>query len=185
MTAIAEWAARAGAEITQAVAAVDAADVDAAVQEIADARRIALFGVGREGLMMRALAMRLHHLGLRATPVGDMTAPALHQGDLLVASAGPHLFATVGALLGIARKAGARTLLFTAAESALLRSEADRVFRIPARTMADAAAGPMSLPMGSAYEGAQFLLFEYLVERIRQRLGVSEAAMRERHTNLE
>jgi 6-phospho-3-hexuloisomerase len=41
------------------------------------------------------------------------------------------------------------------------------------------------LPMGSLYEGAQFLLYEILVMTLRERLGESAENMRARHTNLE
>jgi 6-phospho-3-hexuloisomerase len=39
--------------------------------------------------------------------------------------------------------------------------------------------------MGSVYEGALFLLFEVMVLRLRDRLGVTPDEMRSRHTNLE
>src|SRR5215469_16398122 len=61
---------------------------------ILSARRIACFGVGREGLMMKALCMRLMHLGLDAHVVGDMTTPPVARGDLLISSAGPGSFST-------------------------------------------------------------------------------------------
>ena len=41
------------------------------------------------------------------------------------------------------------------------------------------------LPMGSLYEGAQFVVFEILVLMLRDRLNVTRDAMRRRHTNLE
>ena len=72
--------------------------------EILAARRIACFGVGREGLMMRALCMRLMHLGFDAHVVGDMTTPPIGPGDLLMISAGPGAFSTALALLGVARR---------------------------------------------------------------------------------
>ena len=72
--------------------------------EILKARRIACYGVGREGLMMKALCMRLMHLGLDAHVVGDMTVPPVGKGDLLLLSAGPGSFSTVLALLGVARR---------------------------------------------------------------------------------
>ena len=57
---------------------------------------------------------------------------------------------------------------------------------IPAQTMADDRAGKSSvLPMGSLFEGALFLLFEIMVLKLRERLGVTPEAMRENHTNLE
>lgn len=186
MSAHAERAAAAAREVGEAAAGVDAGALDALVEEIAGAGRIALHGVGREGLMMRALAMRLHHLGLDATPVGDMTAPALGEGDLLVVSAGPGAFATVAALVDVARGAGARAACVTAQPGGAVPAACDLVLAIPAQTMADDVAGPAStLPMGSLFEGAQFVVFEVLVLALRDRLGVSAGAMRARHTNLE
>ena len=42
---------------------LDEAAADAAVAAIADAGRIAPYGVGREGLQIKGFAMRLFHLG--------------------------------------------------------------------------------------------------------------------------
>lgn len=41
------------------------------------------------------------------------------------------------------------------------------------------------LPMGSAYEGALFILFEIMVIWLRDTLGETVQTMRARHTNLE
>jgi 6-phospho-3-hexuloisomerase len=183
---LATLADRAAGEIRDAVAAIDPAAMDGLVAEIAAARRIVLCGVGREGLMMRALAMRLYHMGLDAHVVGDMSCPALGPGDLLVASAGPGGFSTIDALIGVARGAGARVACVTAEPTGSAPRAADRVLVIPAQTMANDQAGPTSvLPMGSLFEGAQYLAFELLVLALRDRLGVSPDAMRARHTNLE
>jgi 6-phospho-3-hexuloisomerase len=143
--------------------------------------------VGREGLMMRALAMRLYHLGLNAHVVGDMSCPPVGPGDLLLVSAGPGSFSTVEALLGVARRAGARTACVTAEPGGAAPRMSDRVLVIPAQTMANDQ-GPTAssvLPMGSLFEGAQFLVFELLVLLLRDRLGEPAERMRARHTNLE
>lgn len=160
--------------------------LDSAVDALASAARIVCYGVGREGLMIRALAMRLYHLGLDAHVVGDMAAPPVSAGDWLVASAGPGGFSTVDALLGVARRAGARTLLFTAQPDGSAASLADVVCVLPAQTMADDRHESASLlPMGSVYEGAQFFVYELLVLKLRERLRVTPERMRARHTNLE
>jgi 6-phospho-3-hexuloisomerase len=41
------------------------------------------------------------------------------------------------------------------------------------------------LPMGLAYEGALFLLFEIMVLKLKAVLDASPEAMRARHTNME
>ena len=78
------------------------------------AKRIVVFGLGREGLQMRGFAMRLFHMGRDVAVWGDMTTPAVGPGDLLFVSAGPGDLATAETLVDIARKAGARTALVTA-----------------------------------------------------------------------
>jgi 6-phospho-3-hexuloisomerase len=63
--------------------------LDALIEAIVTAKRIVVFGLGREGLQMRGFAMRLFHMGRDVAVWGDMTTPALGQGDLFIASAGP------------------------------------------------------------------------------------------------
>jgi len=165
---------------------IDHEAVAIAVNEIAKAGRIALYGVGREGLQVKGFAMRLFHLGLKAAVVGDMTTPPVGPGDLLVVSSGPGAFATVQALIGVAKKAGARTLVVTAEPAGADSRAADIVVVLPAQTMASDSGEKVSvLPMGSLYEGAQYILFEGMILSLRDKLGISAQAMRANHTNLE
>jgi 6-phospho-3-hexuloisomerase len=165
---------------------LDDKEVDLAVRKIASAKRIALYGVGREGLQIKGFCMRLFHLGCHAAMVGDMTTPPVGKGDLLIVSAGPGFFSTVEALMGVAKSAGAQTLLITAQPDGRCAKAADLVLTLPAQTMAnDHGAAASVLPMGSLYEGAQFVLFEVMILKLRDHLGVSPEAMRANHTNLE
>lgn len=155
-------------------------------QELAATGCIACHGVGREGLMMKALAMRLYHLGLDAHVVGDMTTPALTFGDTLLVSAGPGQFSTIQALCGVAKDAGAQVICLTAEPDGSVPRAADRTIILPAQTMASDQGNVSSvLPMGSLYEAMMFLVFEVLVLDLRARLDVRPEAMRARHTNLE
>lgn len=183
---VADLAERAAGELATILGRVPDEALTETCAALAGAERLALYGVGREGLMMRALAMRLYHLGLDAHVAGEMTTPPLGPGDLLAVSAGPGYFATVAALMDVAAEAGAQVLLFTAQPDPPLAAQADHVIQLPARTMAASDAdGDAVLPMGSAYEGAQYLFFELVVRDLRQKLRVGEDAMRARHTNLE
>ena len=162
-----------------------AAEVDRLCDELLNARRIASYGVGREGLMMRALCMRLMHLGLDAHMVGDMTTPALGEGDLLVVSAGPGSFSTVRALVGVAHSAGARVAAVTAQLTGEVPSAADVVIHLRAQTMANDKGGASVLPMGSLYEAAMLIFFDIVSIVLRERMGQTMEGMRARHTNLE
>ncbi len=176
----------AGAEIATVIEAIDTRQVDALIDALTGAGRIATYGVGREGLMMKAICMRLFHLGLDAHVVGDMTVPHIGTGDLLLVSAGPGYFSTVDGLIVTARKAGATVACLTAEADGACPRRCDQVLVLPAQTMAsDADARTSFLPMGSLYEAAQFLFGEYLVLMLQERLSTSPDTMRGRHTNLE
>ncbi len=176
---------RALAEVAAVFARMPEDAADPLIAAILGAKRIALYGVGREGLQMKGFAMRLYHLGLDAHVVGDMTTPPLGAGDLLITSAGPGAFSTVLALLGVARTAGARTAVITAQPQGEAARIADVVTHIPAQTMADDRGGASVLPMGSLYETAQMVFFELVILALRDRLGETADGMRARHTNLE
>ncbi len=165
---------------------LDESEVDKAVAAIAAAKRIALYGVGREGLQIKGLAMRLYHLGRSVSMVGDMNTPPLGRGDLLIVSAGPGYFSTVAALMKTAAEAGAQTLCVTAQPGGACPLAADVVLTIPAQTMAnDSGPATSVLPMGSLYEGAQYILFECLILKLRELLKITPESMRANHTNLE
>jgi 6-phospho-3-hexuloisomerase len=172
-------------EIRDVLEAGAPAEVDKLCDELQKANRIACYGVGREGLMMRALCMRLMHLGLDAHMVGDMTTPALGSGDMLVVSAGPGSFSTVMSLLQVARKAGARIVAVTAQPKGEVPAAADSVIHLRAQTMADDKGGASVLPMGSLYEAAMLIFFDIVSIVLRERTGQTMEVMRGRHTNLE
>jgi 6-phospho-3-hexuloisomerase len=160
--------------------------LDELIEEIVKAKRIVVFGLGREGLQMRGFAMRLFHMGRAVAVWGDMTAPEVGAGDLFIASAGPGDLATARALVDIARKAGARTALVTAQPDGAMAKHVDVVTVIPAQTMASDRGGKLSvLPMGSLFETAQMIAFELAILKLRPRFGETAETMRARHTNLE
>lgn len=177
--------AQAAAELTAGAAATNPGELAALVTTLLTARRIAIFGCGREGLMMRALTMRLYHLGLDVHYAGDVTCPPLGRGDLLLVCSGPGSLSTVAALIGQARAARAQIACITADASAPDPTACDQCLTIPAQTMANDQTATTLLPMGSIFEGALFLISEILVLTLRDRLRETAATMRARHTNLE
>ena len=175
------------AELGTVFARLDDAQVDVVVERLAQARRIVVFGGGRERLQIMGFAMRLFHMGLQAAVEGDMTTPAVGPGDVLLVTCGPGYISTAQALMGVAKEAGAEVILITAQPKGRIAPLADLILHLPAQTMADdqGAAKTSVLPMGSLFEGALFVLFEVMVLKLKARLDISADDMRANHPNLE
>src|ERR1700730_13347270 len=150
MSNLQEYSKKINAEVSAVMNRVDAEQMQTFLDLIQQARKIALYAGGREGLMIRALAMRLFHLGYDVSVVGDMTAPFLTSSDLLILSVGPGYVATVDALRSVAQRDGATVLCFTAQPEGITALAADKIVYLPAQTMADDADGKaeLVLPMG-------------------------------------
>lgn len=174
-------------ELGGVFARLDDDAVDALVERLAVARRIVVFGGGRERLQIMGFAMRMFHMGLDAAVEGDMTTPAVGKGDVLLVTCGPGYISTAQALMGVAREAGAEVLFITAQPKGRCAQLADLILHLPAQTMADdlGTAKTSVLPMGSLFEGALFVLFEVMVLKLKSRLNISAEDMRANHTNLE
>lgn len=164
----------------RAVFAASPDAVDNLATEVCGARRVALYAIGRNGLVLQAFAMRLMHLGIDAHFVGQLAAPPVAPGDLIIAAIALGRLPTADAVLAAARTAKARTLVITARPK--LVQGADAVIDLPAQTMADP---PDSiLPLGSAFELALSLLCDLTVVELMQRLNRTTADLLARHANL-
>jgi 6-phospho-3-hexuloisomerase len=168
------------AEMRDVFARVPEDTVPRLAREIAGARRVALYGAGRTGLVMQAFAMRLMHLGIDGHFVGQLAAPPIGSGDLLLAVLAIGRLPTADALIASAKSAGARVASISA-RPALVQG-ADVVFALPAQTMADPATSV--LPLGSAFELALSLLCDLTVVELMALCGREDADLARRHANL-
>ena len=175
------------ADLAGVFAAMPEDALDGLIEAIVAAKRIVVFGLGREGLQMRGFAMRLFHMGRDVAVWGDMTTPALRRGRSLHSPPPDRAICRPRKRwLSVALKAGARTALVTAQPGGGLAKRVDVVTVIPAQTMANDRGGKLSvLPMGSLFETAQMIAFELAILKLRPRFSETSETMRARHTNLE
>jgi 6-phospho-3-hexuloisomerase len=187
MNKLTEYSEKINQEVTEVLSRVDPEQMKSFLDLIQGARKIALYGGGREGLVIRALAMRLFHLGYEVSVVGDMTAPFLTIGDLLILSVGPGYVSTIDALCSVAQRDGATVVCLTAQPDGKTSLAADKIVYLPAQTMADDTEGRATsvLPMGSLYELVLFVFSEIVVLELLKRTGRTFGEARDRHTNLE
>lgn len=156
------------------------------VADLLKARQIFCLGAGRSGILLRAFCMRLNHLGSSAYMVGGLPCPPAGVGDLIVAASGSGTTVSVVSILKRGRAAGARVILFTASEASAEELNADVVIRISAPSkLVNGDNQRTRQPMRSLFEQTVFILCEALVCQLRDHLGLAEAALADRHANLE
>src|SRR5258705_1821845 len=160
---------RAGQDLEAVFSKFEPSQLEILSQELLAAKRIVCYGVGREGLMMAAIAMRLMHAGFKSYVVGEMVTPPVGAGDIFFTSAGPGHFPTIETLLKVAREAGGRTVIVTAQPARAAQMPVDVVIHLPAQTMVDVVdvtAGLSVLTMGTHYEAALLLFGDLLILRL-------------------
>lgn len=155
-----------------------------ALSELCDhmlaAPRILLYGVGRNGLVLQCLAMRLMHLGFEAHFVGQLSAPPIGAGDILLTAASLGSLPSVDAMARSAKQHGAWLAAFSARPEKV--PLADLVIRLPGQTMDDPQVSPLLL--GGAFELALLILCEWIAIELKERRAIPAADIRARHTNL-
>lgn len=173
-------------DVARVFRALNGQSADSLIAAIMAARRIAIYGCGREGLAIKGFAMRLFHLGCDVHVIGDMTVPPLGPGDLLIISSGTGQLPSGESFIRVAKASGAKTHVITAQPHGSTPKLADEITIISAQTMANDRGGEISvLPMGSLFEFTETLFFELVILDLRNQLGETADTMRARHTNLE
>jgi 6-phospho-3-hexuloisomerase len=166
--------------LTEVAAHVDRNEMARLVDVMRGGKRIFVAGIGRSGLMARALAMRLMHLEFDVHVVGETTTPSIGKGDLLVCCSRYGKSRTLKTYVEKAHESGARAALVTMTAKSPLAKRVDEVFVIPVE-----AGGKSRQPLGTVFEQSLLLYCDALVMLAMKRLGVSEDEMRRRHTQLE
>jgi 6-phospho-3-hexuloisomerase len=116
--------------IRKTTAGLDKAQTSAFFQRILDAKRIYVTGAGRSGLIARAFAMRLLHLGFDVFVVGETVTPALQPGDTLVVFSGSGETHTMATFCKTVKDLGGIVLLITAVPDSTISRIADCVVNL-------------------------------------------------------
>jgi len=173
------------------------ADVEKLLAELLNAKRIYVIGAGRSGLVAKAFAMRLMHLGLQAYVVGETITPALNTGDTIVVFSGSGRTKTVADIAETAKDIGAHICLITSnAESrigrisdciVIIENQRDEVeddaleFEIR-QMMGD---HKSFAPLGTLFETASMIFADAVISRLMEITKTDENALKNRHTNIE
>jgi len=174
-------------EVATALKAVSADEVAELQREIMGAKRIFIAGKGRSGLLMRAFAMRLMHLGLHVHVVDEVTTPGIAADDILVIASGSGKTASLVNYASKAKEIGATVVLITAYPDSPIGHHADKVVRIPAPTSKVEKRGDFQSvqPMANLFEQSLVLLLDICTLQLMKALSKTGEQMFARHANLE
>jgi 6-phospho-3-hexuloisomerase len=172
-------------------------DTEKFIRELLNAKRVYVIGAGRSGLVAKAFAMRLMHLGLLAYVVGETITPALNKGDVIVIFSGSGRTKTVADLAETARDIGGRICLITSNANSRIGKIADSIVIIEQHrdAVADDAAEfeirqmmgdhKSFAPLGTLFETASMVFADAVISRMMEITQTDESALKDRHTNIE
>jgi 6-phospho-3-hexuloisomerase len=172
-----------------------AAFVDLLVNTYRSEKKVLVVGAGRSGLVGRAFAMRLMHLGFRSYVLGETITPSVGENDVVVAISGSGTTTMVVAAAEAAKKMKAKVVAITSYRDSPLASYADIVIQVPGRTkvakMDDYFARqilglhePLA-PLGTLFEDTAMVMLDAVIAELMYRLGKTEEDVKSRHANIE
>jgi 6-phospho-3-hexuloisomerase len=159
-----------------------------------NAKRIFVMGAGRSGLVGRAFAMRLMHLGLSSHVVGETTTPAVRSGDVVVAISGSGQTRSISDLGKVAKDIGAILISITSNSDSKLGNLSDTVIELRGRSKDDVGGyverhmrGEYTYltPLGTSFETSASVFLDAVIAELIYITGASEADLKSRHTNIE
>ena len=116
--------------IRKTVAMLDKAETSVFFQRVLSAKRVYVAGAGRSGLIARAFAMRMLHLGFDVYVVGETITPALQSGDILVVFSGSGETHSMVTFSGTVKDLGGIVCLITASSDSKMSRIADCVVNL-------------------------------------------------------
>jgi 6-phospho-3-hexuloisomerase len=172
-------------------------NVEQFLAELLQAQRIYVMGAGRSGLVAKAFAMRLMHLGMQAFVVGETITPALSRDDVIVVFSGSGKTQTIADIAETAKAIGAHICLITSnADSrigkisdciVIIEHHRDEVEDDTAEFEVRQMLGEHKsfAPLGTLFETASIVFADAVISRLMEITKTDENALKNRHTNIE
>ncbi|MBR1368217.1 6-phospho 3-hexuloisomerase [Methanocalculus chunghsingensis] len=172
-------------------------EVESFIREILASERVYVMGAGRSGLVAKAFAMRLMHLGLRSYVVGETITPAIEPSDMIIAFSGSGNTKTVADISETAKEIGAKVGLITSNKDSRIGKIADSIVVIESQR--DAVTDDSHeyeirqmmgehksfAPLGTIFETTAMIFSDALVSRLMEITATDEGELKKRHTNIE
>ena len=191
MTEIAEF-------VTRAIDSIKDHEVEKMINTLIDAyggHKILVMGAGRSGLVGKAFAMRLLHLGFQVYVLGETIVPRISEGDVVIAISGSGRTKLIVTAAEAAKQVGAKIIAITSYPDSPLGRLADVVVVVPGRTKIATEEDyftrqilgihePLA-PLGTLFEDTAMIFLDGVVVGLMKKLGKTEEDLRNAHANIE
>lgn len=172
------------AELKTASEQIKEEQLDQFIEEVTSHKRIFVYGTGRSGLMLKALAMRLMQIGCQSFVVGETTTPSVDSGDLLIVASASGETSSVCHAADDGAKQGADVLVVTGNTESTLSRRHKPLIRIEAGTkFAESQASAQ--PLGSLFEQMLLMIFDAVILRMGAKNTETNKKMAQRHASIE
>ena len=147
------------------------------------ANHIFVYGAGRSGLVAKAFAIRLIHLGFQAFVVGETITIPVQKDDLVVIVSGSGETIPAVMTAEIAHNLGANVISITGKKDSDIAKYASVTLLISANCQEEER--KRYAPLGTLFEASVWILLDGIVADLLSSKNETEEMMRKRHATLE
>lgn len=168
--------------------------VEKFMQKLIHSRNIFVSGAGRSGLVGKAFAMRLMHLGFNVYVVGETITPPVKPGDLLIAISGSGKTSSTLTTVKTAKKSKTMVVTITSFKDSPIAKLSDDIVVIRGREMKgkepDYISGQLTgaheplTPLGGLFELSTMIFLDSVITKLMRLYEEGERDLKKRHANL-
>jgi 6-phospho 3-hexuloisomerase len=157
--------------------------IDQVKKLFSESNRIFVYGAGRSGLVAKAFAIRLMHLGFQTFVIGETISAPVTKGDLVVIVSGSGETIPAVMTAEIAHNLGANVVSITGKKRSEVARFADVTLFIKASC--NEAERKKFAPLGTLFEASVWILLDGIIADLLDSKNETEENMRSRHATLE
>ena len=156
-------------------------DVEGLVALFLNSHRIFVYGAGRSGLVAKAFAIRLAHLGFQTFVIGESICAPVQQKDLVIIVSGSGETIPSVMTAEIAERIGAKLLVVTGKKNGPLNNLADMAILFP---QINDDKKRECAPLGTVFEATAWIFLDSIIAVLMKETGENESTMSARHSTL-
>ncbi len=170
-------------------------NIKKAIDVLTSSDNVFVMGMGRSGLVAKAFAMRLMHLGISVFVVGETITPAITKNDSLLAISGSGETSTIVSTAKIVKKRNAKLITITSYPNSTVGKLSDHIIYIKGRTKIDSEQNYIKrqingrhqslAPMGTLFEVTSLIFLDGLIAELMHKMQKTEDDLKEKHNVLE